>query len=213
MKKIHLILILTFLISNLSFSQNNIIYKKIKYFDEDYNPISKSKFERKKIDYKLLSVQGDSINHIILSLREKQGIVSKRKSLDSLLNLSLNIKIDSTKPLVIIYYPGKDACNSSGNATRETKKSWFAEMEKGINKIKNSNIVYVYKNNIGLFGKNDGFKEWIQDPRETIERLFFKRHYPCSSFVVISENGKFLSFFGEFSKKNIWKAVETVTYK
>ena len=70
----------------------------------------------------LLSIQGDSINHKILSVRGEQGTLHNRKYLDSLLTLSANRKIDATKPLVILYYPGKDPCNSSSSATRRTKK-------------------------------------------------------------------------------------------
>lgn len=209
MKKTLRILIITIFISSLSFSQNKKMNNEdYNYFDENYNPISKSEYENRKWKNGLLSIQGDSINHKILSVRENQGTLQKRKYLDSLLTLSSNKKIDSTKPLVILYYPGKDPCNSSGSATRRTKKSWYNKMEKGINKVRESNIIYVYKTQDGLI---DGFKEWVKDPEQTIERLFFKRHYPCSSFVVISENSEFISCFGEFSKEYVWKAVEILT--
>ncbi len=194
-----------------SYSQNKKVDNNIKYFDENYNPISKTEFDNRKWKNRLLSIQGDSINHKILSLRENQGVLQNRKYLDSLLTSSTNKIIDSSKPLVIVYYPGKDPCNSSGSATRRTIRSWYKKMEKGINKIKESNIIYVYKTKDGLYGKNDGFKEWIKDPEQTIERLFFKRHYPCSSFVVISENNEFISYFGEFSKEYIWKAIDLMT--
>ncbi len=41
-----------------------------------------------------------------------------------------------------------------------------------------------------------------------IERLFFKYHYPCSSFVVISKNGDYISYFGEFGMKPVWEATQ-----
>ncbi len=212
MKRPFIIFIITVFISSFSFSQNQKIENdSINYFDENYNPISKTEFENRKWKNSLLSVQGDSINHKILSIRENQGTLQNRKYLDSILTLSTKKKIDSTKPLVIIYYPGKDPCNSSGSATRRTIKSWYSEMEKGINKIKKSNVIYVYKTEVGLYGKIDGFKDWIKDPDQTIEILFFKRHYPCSSFVVISEKNEFISYFGEFSKEYVWKAVEIMT--
>ena len=214
MKKPFLIFIITVFISSFSFSQNQKNENdSIKYFDENYNPISKTEFKNRKRKNRLLSIQGDSINHKILSLRENQGTLHNRKHLDSLLTFSTKKKIDSTKPLVIIYYPGKDPCNSSGSATRRTKKIWYNKMEKGIDKIKESNVIYVYKTEVGLYGKNDGFKDWIKDPEQTIERLFFKKHYPCSSFVVISEKNEFISYFGEFAKEYVWKAVEIITSK
>jgi len=209
MKKTFRILIITIFTYSLSFSQNkNMDNDDFKYFDENYNPISKTEYDSRKWKNRLLSIQGDSINHKILSVREKQGALQNRKYLDSVLTLSSNRKIDSTKPLVILYYPGKDPCNSSGTATRRTKKSWYNKMEKEINKVRESNIIYIYKTKDGLI---DGFKEWIKDPEQTIERLFFKRHYPCSSFVVISGKGNFISYFGEFTKEYVWKAVEILT--
>lgn len=212
MKKSLLIVIIIILISNFSFAQNQKTdNNNIKYFDENYNPVSKTEYESRKLENRLLSIQGDSIHHKILSLREQEGTVANRKYLDSLLTRSTNKKIDSTKPLVIVYYPGKDPCNSSGTATRRSSKRWFTKMEKGIDKIRDSNIIYVYKDKGGLNGKNDGFKEWNKDPEHIIERLFFKRHYPCSSFVVVSENDHFISYFGEFAKDHVWKAVEVLT--
>ncbi len=214
MKKTVRILIITLFVSSLSFSQNRKKTTiKYKYFDENYQPISKTKFENRKRKNRFLSVQGDSIHHKILSVRAKEAILLNRNYLDSLLTLSTNKKIDSTKPLVIIYYPGKDPCNSSGIYGRRTRKKWYDLMEEGINKIKESNIVYVYKNNEGLYRKNDGFKNWIKDPKQTVENLFFKRHYPCGSFVVISEKSKFISYFGEFPKELVWKVVEVLTTK
>ena len=212
MKKVFRIFIITVFISGFTFSQNQKTNNdNIKYFDKNYNPISKTEYENRIWKNRLLSIQGDSINHRILSIRENRGTLQNRKYLDSLLTLSINRKIDSTKPLVIVYYPGKDACNSSGSATRKTVRSWYNKMEKEINKIRESNIVYIYKETNDLFGKNDGFKEWIKDPEQTIEKLFFKHHYPCSSFVVISEKGSFISYFGEFSKEHICKAIEILT--
>jgi len=212
MKKSLRISIITILFSSFSFSQNEKIDdNNIKYFDENYNPISKMEYNNRRREYRLLSIQGDSINHKVLSTRGNQGTLQNRKYLDSLLTLSTKTTIDSTKPLVIIYYPGKDHCNSSGSATRRTIKSWYKKMEKGVNKIKESNIIYIYKETDGLFGKNDGYKEWVKDPEQTIEKLFFKSHYPCSSFVVISENNDFISYFGEFAKEYVWKAVEMLT--
>ncbi|HLS30373.1 MAG TPA: hypothetical protein VK021_05925 [Flavobacteriaceae bacterium] len=211
MKSTFRIFIIIVLISSFSYAQNKEVDDNIKYFDESYNQISKTEFDDKKRGNRLLSIQGDSAHHKLLSLREYRGVLQNRKYVDSLLTSSTNKVIDSTKPLVIVYYPGKDPCNSSGTATRKTKRKWFKKMEKGINKIAASNIIYVYKTKDGLYGKNDGFKEWIKDPEQTIENLFFKRHYPCSSFVVIAENNEFITYFGEFAKEFVWKAVEMLT--
>ncbi len=214
MKKTLQLFCLTILISNFSFSQNqNISNDSIKYFDENYNPISKEEYENRNWRGGMLSLQGDSIHHRILSFRIIEGTIENKEILDSLLASATNRKIDSSRPLVIIYYPGKDPCNSSGTFNRKKIGKGYNTMEKGVNKIKESTVLYVYKDNDGLYDRNDGFKDWIKDPERTIERLFFNRHYPCGSFVVISEKGKFISYFGEPLRENIWEAVKDLIKK
>lgn len=214
MKKTFQLFCLTILISNFSFSQNQNIYNdSIKYFDENYNPISKDEYENRTWRGGMLSLQGDSINHRILSFRIIEGTIENKETLDSLLASATNRKIDPSKPIVIFYYPGKDPCNSSGSATRKTFRRWYDKMEKGVNRIEESTIIYIYKNIDGLYDKYDGYKEWIKDPEGTIERLFFNRHYLCNSFVVISGKSEFISYFGESPKENIWKAVKKLTTK
>ena len=119
-----------------------------------------------------------------------------------------NTSIDSNKPLVIIYYPGKDKCNSSGSSTRRSTKVWYNKMEKGINKIEPSNIVYVYKDSTDLFERHDGFKDWKQDPNKVIEKTFFKTHPPCGGYVLISDSGRYISHLAEFDKKFLWQRLE-----
>lgn len=214
MKKQGFLILVIVLVSSFSYAQIQKNEKdSIKYFDEHYQPISQLEFESKKWTIGLMGVEGDSINHKILSVREERGKIVNKKQLDSVLTLATNKKIDSSKPIVIIYYPGKDPCNSSGISTRKSSKHWYNSMEKGINKIKESTIIYVYKESEGLYGRNDGYKDWIKDPNRTIERLFFKRHYPCNSFVVISEDGEYISSFGEIIKEYVWKATQMLSEK
>ena len=211
MKKSLLIFVMTVLVSSFSFSQKlKADNDSFKYFDENYNPITKQEYESRKFKNRLLSIQGDSVNHKILSVREKKGKLRNRKHLDSLLTLSTNKKIDSTKAIVIVYYPGKDPCNSSVIVTRRKMKRRYDKMEKEINKIKKSNVIYAYKEVEGLLGVIDGYKSWIKDPDQIIERLFFKKHYPCFSFVVISEKAEFISYFGEFGNEYVYKALKTL---
>ena len=80
-------------------------------------------------------------------------------------------------------------------------------MEKGIYKIAQSKPVYIYKDRNGL-EKFRSVLPWMQDPGKTIERLFFKYHYPCYSFTVIANDGKYISYFGEFTKESVWAAIK-----
>ncbi|MBB4119256.1 hypothetical protein GGR32_001552 [Mesonia hippocampi] len=205
MKKILLTFIIGILI--LSCSATKTGKDKTKYFDENNVEISKSKFDRIRSTNKLLDIPGDSINHKKLTLREKRGKINDRKSLELLLEKSTNTELDSNKPIVIIYYPGKDPCNSSGTTKPEWIKSWYKQLEDGLNQIAEVKPLYIFKDNDGL-EKYNGILSWKKDPEKTIERLFFENHYPCSSFVVISKNGDYISYFGEFGNEYVWEATQ-----
>lgn len=154
-----------------------------------------------------MDIPGDSVNHKKLTLREKRGKINDRKSLELLLEKATDRELDSDKPIVIIYYPGKDRCNSSGTTNTEWIKSWYGQLEDGLNQVAEVKPLYIFKDNDGL-EKYNGILNWKKDPEKTIERLFFEYHYPCSSFVVISKNGDYISYFGEFGKEYIWEATQ-----
>lgn len=195
--------ILIYSCSSTKIESNN----KTKYFDENNIEISKSKFNKIRSTNKLLDIPGDSVNHKKLIVREKRGKITNRALLESLIEKEINQELDSDKPIVIIYYPGKDSCNSSGSSTKESRKIWLKQLEDGINQVAQTKPIYIYKDNDGL-EKDNGILTWYKDPEGTIERLFFEYHYPCSSFVVISKNGDYISYFGEFSKEYVWEATQ-----
>lgn len=204
--------LLTFIIGILIYSCTSTKIEsnnKTKYFDENNIEISKSKFNKIRSTNKLLDIPGDSVNHKKLIVREKRGKITNRALLESLIEKEINQELDSDKPIVIIYYPGKDSCNSSDSSTKESRKVWFKQLEDGINQVAQTKPIYIYKNNDGL-EKDNGILTWYKDPEGTIERLFFEYHYPCSSFVVISKNGDYISYFGEFSKEYVWEATQII---
>ncbi|MBS9768735.1 MAG: hypothetical protein KGV44_14525 [Flavobacteriaceae bacterium] len=205
MKKVLLPFIFGILLCFYSFTK--IEKDKIRYFDENNVEISKSKFNRILSTSRLLEIPGDSINHKRLIVRKKRGKINNRALLELLLKQHTKQEIDSNKPIVVIYYPGKDACNSSGSATVESRQKWFALLEAGIKQIAQIKPIYIFKDNDGL-EKYDGILSWYKDPEGLFERLFFQYHYPCSSFVVISKDGEFISYFGEFPKEYVWKATQ-----
>ena len=205
MKKILLTFIIGILICSCSATKTG--KDKTRYFDENNVEITKSKFNRIRSTNKLLDIPGDSINHRKLTLREKRGKINDRKSLELLLEKATNLELDSNKPIVIIYYPGKDRCNSSGTTDTEWIKSWYGQLEDGLNQVAEVKPLYIFKDNDGL-EKYNGILNWKKDPEKTIERLFFEYHYPCSSFVVISKNGDYISYFGEFGKEYVWEATQ-----
>jgi len=208
MKKSLFILFFGILISSCSSSKGRT--QKKKYFNENNVKISKSKFRKIRATNRLLDIPGDSAHHRKLTLREKRGKITNRPLLEFLLESEINREIDSTKPIVIIFHPGKDACNSSGSASKERRKYWFDVLEDGVYQLAKTKPIYIYKEKEGL-EKYHGILTWYKDPDQTIERLFFKHHYPCSSFVVISKDGDYISFFGEFGKKYLWGAIDYIT--
>lgn len=138
---------------------------------------------------------------------KKFDLVENKVRLDSLLAIYSNKPVDSNKPIVVIYYPGKDSCNSSGASTRESTKEWFDKMEKGIDKITQANLFYIYKDSTGLYGRHDGFKKWFQDPEQIFEQMF-QKPIICDGFILISAKGEFISHPSEFDQPYIWKRLK-----
>lgn len=194
MKKIMLFF---FSILLLTFATNAQEVQKIRYFDVTNKEISKSIFEEKRATNAVLDIPGDSSNHHKLINREEQGKINDRAKLISFLESASGKKINSLKQIVIIYYPGSDPCNSTGNI--DFIISTYKEIEKGVNKIAKATTFYVYKDIKGLERYKNAIP-WIKDSEQIVEKLFFKYHYPCSSFTVISKNGNYSSYFGEFYK-------------
>lgn len=205
MRKILTLIISGILINSCSSSQGDFTY-----LDFNNNEISRSKFRQKRSTNQYLDIQIDSLNQKKLIERTKTGKLENFEAYRSLVSNKSSEKIDNTKPLVIIYHPGKDACNSSGSATKETLKNWYGTLEDGVQQLKANAPIYLYKEKEAL-EKYDGILNWHKDPDGLTEKLFFKYHYPCSSFVVISSDGEYVSYFGEFSKEYVWNAINLIS--
>ena len=208
MKKVLFTLVFGILIY--SCTSTKVENDKIKYFDENNIEISKTNFNQKLSNYRQLTwayIPENSLVHKKLILREKRGKITNRAIFESLLEKEINQELDSNKPIIIIYYPGKHPSNSSGSATKKSRKIWFGELEDGINQVAQTKPIYIYKDNEGL-EKYNGVSTWHKDPEGTVERLFFEYHYPHNSFVVISKDGNYISFVGELVKEYVWEATQ-----
>lgn len=179
----------------------------MRYFDHKNVEISKEKFYKIRSTNKYLDIPGDSLNQRKLTVREKRGEISIRKNLEEVLENLTKREIDSTSPIVIIYHPGKDRCNSSGTTNQIRIKSWHDQLTEVLKRIADIEPFYIYKSYDGL-EKYNGILNYYKDPNRLIESLFFEYHYPCSSFVVISKSGSYISYFGEFSKDYVWRATD-----
>lgn len=202
-----IVLILFIVLLNSACSTSKIKSSDIRYFNHKNIEISKEKFYKIRSTNEYLDIPGDSINHLKLTVREKRGKISIRKNLEEVLESLTNRKIDSTSPIVIIYHPGKDRCNSSGTKDKVWIQKWHDQLSEGLKRMANIEPFYIYKSYDGL-EKYNGILNYYKDPNRLIESLFFEYHYPCSSFVVISKSGNYISYFGEFSKDYVWRATD-----
>lgn len=186
--------------------------KNMRYFDETNKEISEEEFREKRKTNVVLDIPGDSLHHRKLTNRLDAGEVSDRAMLVKMLKSSVEDDkgIDWEKPLVIIYYPGQDSCNSSGSSTKKGRKKWYRELEKKVREIAQTKPIYIYKESTGL-EKYEGILKWYKDPDGIIEKLFFKHHYPCGSFAIINEKGQYACYFGEYGKDHVWDILKALS--
>lgn len=183
------------------------LFSQTIFFDENNNVISKEEFRNRKIKNEEFKVYNDSLKTAkIVSNRSEMGEIDSEKLINDL-NKLLNLEINKDKPTIIIFYPGKDRCNSSGTTTDKILFLAFKEREEKVNKIRSSNFIYVYKNTKGI--KAIKTIAWRKDPKNIIENTFFNYHYPCSSYAILYKN-KYIDHLGEFSDEFILKDLNTI---
>jgi hypothetical protein len=182
--------------------------EKTKYFDTENKQITEKEFKQLRSTNKVLDIVGDSTNHKKLINREGSGKIEINKLVLALENAT-STKIDSNTTIIIVYYPGEDPCNSSGNTDGVIAK--HKETERSAKQLAKTKTLYIYKDLKGL-ERYDGLS-WVKDPEGLIEQSFFKHHYPCGSFVVISKTGEYISYFGEYPPYFILNAVTLLNKK
>jgi hypothetical protein len=205
MKKIILLSIQVLFFTLLVNAQQN---NSFKYFDADNKEITEKIFKQLRSTNKVLDIVGDSTNHKKLIKRDESGNIDRNKLVLALENVA-KTKIDSNTTIIIVYYPGEDPCNSSGSPDRTIAK--HKETERSARQIAKTKTFYIYKDSKGLERYNG--LAWLKDPENLIEQLFFKYHYPCGSFAVISKTGEYISYFGEYPHYFIVNAVKLLNKK
>lgn len=181
------------------------------YYDADNNKIDKKTFDKFLAGKEYYHVENDSLKAFKLMYRNnrgEKGSLGDAKKLFQELNEKLHLKLDSSKPLIIYYYPGKDPCNSGGMypIRREYLKS-SKQLDKKVKKIADVNTIRVYKNDDGLTTKED--IDWKKDPNALIENLFFNYHYGCGSFVIVNKE-KYLAVFGEYGHTQVTESLKEI---
>lgn len=184
------------------------------YYDADNNKIDKTTFDKLLAGKEYYHVENDSLKAFKLMYRNNRGesgSLGDSENLFKELNEKLNLKLDSSKPLIIYYYPGKDPCNSSGvGAKRREQLKWDKELDKEVKKVADVNVLRINKNKEGIETIND--YNWKKDPNALIENLFFNYHYGCGSFVIINKE-KYLAFFGEYGWKDVIESLKEILKK
>ena len=177
---------LSFLASFSSFGQT--------YYNESGKRITLEEYEDKILNGPYFGVPGEEEGVMKLVHRMPAGLVDAKPIYQK---LGLEDAYREGKPLIVIYYPGKDECNSTGFNDPAYLRNKHKTLLKYAEKHDAVPPFYFYKNPHGL-EKYQGIQEWKADPDGLFEKQFFPFHYPCGSFVVISPKGNYRGILGEY---------------
>lgn len=164
------------------------------YFNESGKRITQADYEDKILNGPYFGIPSGEAGDMKLVHRMPVGITDAKLIYEK---LGLQQEFLEGKPLIVIYYPGKDECNSTGSNDPAYLKNKQKSLLKYAEKHDAVPPFYFYKNPHGL-EKYRGIQEWAADPDGLFEKLFFQFHYPCGSFVVISPNGNYRGILGEY---------------
>lgn len=165
------------------------------YFDERGKRILYPEYEEKILNGPYFGVPGKQSGDMRLVHRMPVGLTDARLFYEKL------GKMDAFKagqPIVVIFYPGKDECNSArGTSDPKTLASDHAAVLRYVKKHGAAAPVYLYQQPHGL-EKYEGIHSWAPDPEGVFAKQFFSFPYPCKSFVVLSPKGNYRAILGEF---------------
>ena len=165
------------------------------YFDERGKRILYPEYEEKILNGPYFGVPGKQSGDMRLVHRMPAGLTDARLFYEKLGKMDA---FQAGQPLVVIFYPGKDECNSARSTSDpKTLKSDNLAVLKYVKKHGAAAPVYLYQQPHGL-EKYEGIQVWIPDPEGVFSQNFFSFPYPCRSFVVISPKGNYRAILGEF---------------
>lgn len=187
----------------LLFSQS--LFAQTFYRNEMGGVISKDEFEEQILNGPYFGVPGNGDEKVLIH-RMPFGQVEAELFYHA---LDMQQTLKAGKSLVVIYYPGKDWCNSTISTTSSSLKKEHESIVKAVSRQGAADPVYIYKSNEGL-DKYEGIVAWRADPDNIFEKTFFRFPYPCRSFVVIHPNGAFRSILGEYPNSQITQALKVL---
>ncbi|WP_140160632.1 hypothetical protein [Algoriphagus antarcticus] len=180
------------------------------YRNEMGGIITRAQYEKQILEGPYFGVPGKDSDEQVLVYRMPFGQVDNPTLFYTALELEEVQKLG--KPIVVIFYSGKDECNSTGlTATNKIfHKKDHGWLQKNIDSKGGYGPIYLYKNPAGL-EKYAGIMTWHPDPEGLFEQTFFKFPYPCRSFVVIDPSGNYRAILGEFPNTQIIAALKTLS--
>lgn len=186
----------------LSFS----VFSQTKYRDEMGRSVSKDEFQSKILNGPYFGVPSEDPEVMMLIYRMPFGKVDPVIFYEKVGKLP---DLEAGKSLMVIFYPGKDECNSTGDNAND--RSYFQKTKdyflKTAEKRNAAEPAYIFKNPHGL-EKYQGIITWLPDPDGVFEKEFFKFPYPCRSFVVIHPSGEYRGILGEFPNNQVDQALK-----
>lgn len=174
--------------------------KKKYFFDINNNIISESNYKKIKenpLEYYKIKVVSDTAKIYTIEKRETKGSLS----VDSYNNLFLYLsnlnekKIDSSKTIIINYYPGFDKCSETSG--RDYVNNLYKIFLKEINSIEKVDNYFICKSFEGIEFYDQSI-EWKIDKDKFIESTFFPNHYPCGSYLIVYPDKKYYIYKGEY---------------
>lgn len=194
-------------LQNTVYSQSDFT-KPDAYYDLVGNEISKKEFETIRKDHRLFFTIIDSLNAWQLwnyRVDEMKKTQFDFQGFTFELSEKANIEIPDSEILVIVFYQGPDPCSTSGTSTGRSERNWYRDLAKKANKIADTEFLYFYRNDKLL--KTKRLLPWQQDPDGFIEKLFFKKHYPCSGTLVLSKSGEYIGVWSEATHDYVLDAI------
>lgn len=170
------------------------------YLNDDFAFISKAEFEQEsdnEFDY-TLRFESDTTFVNIKVQRVKKGKIdiNTLNAIKTMLSKNSKQQIDSNDVLLINYYPGDGPCSTKGY--KNNFKNMYRRYYRKIEKLEDIKQFFVYRSseNIEAFGSKI---VWLPDDNYIIEKVFHPIHYPCGGYIIINNDGTYLSQRGEYS--------------
>lgn len=172
------------------------------YKNDSGDRISKNEFLRTKHSIDYFNIFIDSIPEYRLIKRDRKGKIPSGKAFYNYLSSTYSIQLDTLQPIVIIYHPGLDTCNSSGRLTRSSINQRNKRLSRNIKKFTSNELLFIAQES-STISKRMSDTPYFYDVNRIIEKQFFEYHYPCGSYLIVDYSGNYVSYLGEYANSMI----------